>query len=80
MGTQYTASGRSFADGIGLFPPAQKDTQEKAYKVDSTVRTVGLTIHPSKTKLMKLNPLTQCGYHCKRESNGNERLGSFTTT
>ncbi|XP_077862029.1 uncharacterized protein LOC144343190 [Saccoglossus kowalevskii] len=43
-----------FADDIALLTHTQKDIQEKRDKVDTTARSVGLTIHPNKTKIMKM--------------------------
>ena len=43
-----------FADDIALLSHAQKDIQEKTDRVDKTARSVGLKIHPDKTKMMKM--------------------------
>ena len=41
-----------FADDITLLSHTQKDIQEKTDRVDQTAKTVGLKIHPEKTKVM----------------------------
>ena len=43
-----------FADDIALLSHTQKDIQEKTNRVDQIARSVGLKIHPNKTKIMKL--------------------------
>ena len=43
-----------FEDDIGLLSQSHKDIQEKTDLVDRTARTVGLKIHPAKTKFMKV--------------------------
>ena len=42
-----------FADDIALLAHTQRDIQDKTDKVDKTARSVGLKIHPNKTKIMK---------------------------
>ena len=42
-----------FADDIALLAHTQKDIQDKTNRVDRTARSVGLKIHPNKTKIMK---------------------------
>ena len=42
-----------FADDIALLAHTQNDIQEKTSRVDETARSVGLKIHPDKTKVMK---------------------------
>ena len=44
-----------FADDIALLSHTQKDIQEKTDRVDQTARSVGLKIHPEKTKMMTAN-------------------------
>ena len=44
-----------FADDIALLSHAQKDMQEKTSKVDQAASSVGLRIHPEKSKLMRKN-------------------------
>ena len=43
-----------FADDIALLSHNQKSIQEKTDRVDWAARSVGLKIHPSKSKMMKL--------------------------
>ena len=43
-----------FADDIALLSHTQKSIQEKTDRVDRAARSVGLKIHPSKSKMMKL--------------------------
>ena len=43
-----------FADDIALLSHTQKSIQEKTDGVDRAARSVGLKIHPSKSKMMKL--------------------------
>ena len=43
-----------FADDIALLSHTQKDIQEKTNRVDQIARSVGLKMHPNKTKIMKL--------------------------
>ena len=44
----------NFADDIALLSHNQKSIQEKTDRVDRAARSVGLKIHPSKSKMMKL--------------------------
>ena len=44
-----------FADDIALLSHTQKDMQEKTLKVDQAASSVGLKIHPDKSKIMKRN-------------------------
>ena len=44
-----------FADDIALLSHTQKDIQEKTSRVDEVASSVGLKIHPDKTKIMKAN-------------------------
>ena len=43
-----------FADDIGLISHTHKDIQEKTDRVDKFARSIGLKIHPSKSKLMRV--------------------------
>ena len=43
-----------FADDISILSHSQTDIEDKTDKVGNTVETVGLKIHPTKTKLVKL--------------------------
>ena len=43
-----------FADDIDLLSQYHRDIQQKTDLVDRTARTVGLKIHPAKTKFMKV--------------------------
>ena len=43
-----------FADDIALLSHTQKDIQEKTSKVNQVASSVGLKIHPDKTKIMKI--------------------------
>ena len=48
-----------FEDDIGLLSQSHKDIQEKTDLVDRTARTVGLKIHPAKTKLKKVKSISR---------------------
>ena len=48
-----------FAVDIGLLSHSRRDIQEKADLVDRTAHTVGLKIHPAKTKLKKAKSISR---------------------
>ena len=48
-----------FAVDIGLLSHSPRDIQEKADLVDRTAHTVGLKIHPAKTKLKKVKSISR---------------------
>jgi len=48
-----------FADDIALLAHTQQDIQEKTSRVDHIARSVGLKIHPDKTKIIKLKNRSQ---------------------
>ena len=59
-----------FEDDIGLLSQSHKDIQQKTDPVDRTARTVGLKIHPAKTKLVKVKSSIQEASHIERKRAG----------
>jgi len=57
-----------FADDIGLISPTYNKIQEKTDRVDKVARSVGLKIHPSKSKLMRVKTKSQQAVTVRGES------------